>query len=166
MKFGNNIDIDISVDGGGTKASVRYNGQLVSGIQSVECIVSAGSSGEELNRLVFAIWDPNEIYNNDEQSSIQHRFIEDARRSGASVKILSVFDQIDAVDDIRSAHDSNDINEDVVSSFDGTAKLAASCLAIVGIASLLLPKGKKQTVQSRKTAAIEAAEHHSVIKRK
>lgn len=146
MRFGNHIDITLHLDDGPMKTVVKYNDNVIGGIQSVKFEASARAFGGHIDKFEITMLDPRDIYINDKQSTLIYEFIDEAKRCGAEVHIRSVFDTLPV--DVEGSAEEDD--------GDGTAKIALACatLAGFGIAALFGSKGKKQEVQMKIDTAI------------
>lgn len=158
MMLGNSIDIKLSLDNKSGMTSVHYNGYLVGGIQSVRLEVQAGAFGEEIEKFIIEMWEPREIYYDEEQLFIQQSFIAEARRAGAQVNIRSVLESPE-----MQAEDEP--HEDSPATTSDFAKLAAACVTIAGFATLLGSSNKKQKVHTAKLKASKANQQHVLRKR-
>lgn len=141
MLLGNSIDIRLSLEEDFRGTSILYNGEIVGGIQSVKLDVSAGAFGEEINQFTISMWEPREVFCDDDRVFFHQEFIEEARRAGANVVLHSVLEFSDS--------DMPPSQEDKVEKGSETVHLIAACLGIASLVAILGPKNKKHVVQKK-----------------
>ena len=154
MRLGNHIDIIMSTDTDQGRTTIKYNGAVIGGIQSVKFEASADAFGDHIDKFAIIMWDPSENYVDDEQMRLKQAFIAEARRCGADIHLSSV---LDMEDETTAPPDSTEI-----------AKLALACATIAGfgLAALFGSKNKKQKVQAKLVHSSSTKKQYSAVSKK
>jgi hypothetical protein len=139
MNLGRDIKISTEICDGVVNAAITYNGEIVSGIQSISMTLSAGNFGDQVSNLSIEMYEPRELYVSDDRLEFLQSFINEARRLGATIKMLSVLDGPDEEEDEEGVVNSTGEIE--------IGKIAMACAAVAGLATILASSRKKGTVQ-------------------
>lgn len=169
MHLGHDIRISILMENGVVKATVYFHNRMVKCIQSMDFTVGAGAFGEDLDRVLFKVWDPKETYTDEEQYIIQNAFIEEARRHGAEVEVMSVLG-LPEPPQVTADPAEDDVEADgSAETKDSTTNLihtAAGLATILGLAAIFSPKHKNNSVYGGKNKATSKKLEHSVSVKK
>lgn len=168
MELGENIKIEFGETGSRTK--VYYKGKTIGGIKSASYTATTGVFGELYKRLNIEIYEPKEMYFNEENMAFGQEFIAEATRLGANVTVKSILEEFPPqyynakTDNIAS---DNKTEQDKCMAGKELVGVAIACAAISGIARLMSIGRKNKKVQGRQrnSNSLKADKKSATIKK-